>query len=252
MVNGKRRFEHDVIWEKANNMPIPKGCVIHHSDGNGRNNSIENLVMMTAGEHVRLHSEMRRKGTDPVDSNDPAVMEYREKSRSRQKKRYLLHKEELREKRREYCRNNKDKISEYNKEYNASHREEIKKHHKEYREKNADKLKEYEKKRYSENKEFFKEKTRRYHAENKEKDKAYAKQYYQNRKDDLIEYSRQWRLKNPDKVKAQSAAYVESHRELLKAKDKLRYAIEKGFPQDEIERRRRTVEIEKQKLNSGN
>ena len=35
---------------------IPKGCVIHHKDGNKTNNCIMNLQLLTESEHHRQHS----------------------------------------------------------------------------------------------------------------------------------------------------------------------------------------------------
>ena len=46
--------EHRFIWT-VHNGPIPWGMVIHHEDGDGHNNKIGNLEMMTRGEHCKLH-----------------------------------------------------------------------------------------------------------------------------------------------------------------------------------------------------
>ena len=51
---GRQRFEHCVVWEK-NYGPIPKGMQIHHKDGNKLNNDINNLVLVDAMTHKRLH-----------------------------------------------------------------------------------------------------------------------------------------------------------------------------------------------------
>lgn len=53
-INGRKASEHRLVWEKHNG-PIPEGYVIHHKDGNGLNNSIDNLEMMTRSEHARYH-----------------------------------------------------------------------------------------------------------------------------------------------------------------------------------------------------
>lgn len=37
---------------------IPKGCHIHHIDGNKLNNNIENLVLMDGGKHTVLHNKL--------------------------------------------------------------------------------------------------------------------------------------------------------------------------------------------------
>lgn len=44
------------IWENTYGK-IPNGYEIHHKDGNGKNNSIENLICVTPEEHYRIHYE---------------------------------------------------------------------------------------------------------------------------------------------------------------------------------------------------
>lgn len=58
----KRIPYHLYIWI-INNGPIPKGCHIHHIDGNKLNNDISNLQCMTKGEHSALHT--KQKWLDP-------------------------------------------------------------------------------------------------------------------------------------------------------------------------------------------
>ena len=48
---------HTYVWEKYNG-PIPDGYVIHHIDRDKTNNNIENLAMLEAGEHRKLHSAL--------------------------------------------------------------------------------------------------------------------------------------------------------------------------------------------------
>lgn len=52
---GKQRFEHCVVWEKHYGK-IPKGMQVHHKDGNKLNNNIDNLILVDAMTHKRLHS----------------------------------------------------------------------------------------------------------------------------------------------------------------------------------------------------
>jgi hypothetical protein len=46
---------HRFIMEKFIGRFLKKDEVVHHIDGNMENNSIENLLLMTRGEHTRLH-----------------------------------------------------------------------------------------------------------------------------------------------------------------------------------------------------
>lgn len=49
-----RLFLHRHIWQKQNG-PIPKGYDIHHIDKNPLNNSLDNLVLLSHGDHRSLH-----------------------------------------------------------------------------------------------------------------------------------------------------------------------------------------------------
>ena len=49
--------EHRMIASFFSNSSIPLGMVVHHIDGNGQNNSPENLMIVTVAEHSALHSD---------------------------------------------------------------------------------------------------------------------------------------------------------------------------------------------------
>lgn len=51
---------HKMIYEESHG-PVPLGFVIHHKDGDKRNNEIENLIALPRGEHTRLHNLGRYK-----------------------------------------------------------------------------------------------------------------------------------------------------------------------------------------------
>lgn len=56
MFNGQ--MVHRAIWE-SHNGEIPTGYLVHHKNGDGLDNQLENLEMMTLAEHCRLHLPSR-------------------------------------------------------------------------------------------------------------------------------------------------------------------------------------------------
>jgi len=50
--DGKRIFEHRYIMEKILGRKLKKREKIHHIDGNGLNNSPENLVVLSQSDHI--------------------------------------------------------------------------------------------------------------------------------------------------------------------------------------------------------
>ena len=53
--NGVRRPLHCIIWEKHHKKKLPDYWVVHHKDGNKKNNNISNLEAMPCGDHTRIH-----------------------------------------------------------------------------------------------------------------------------------------------------------------------------------------------------
>lgn len=48
--------EHRILAEEILGRPLKKGEIVHHKDGNPRNNSIDNLeVLSSQSEHAKLH-----------------------------------------------------------------------------------------------------------------------------------------------------------------------------------------------------
>lgn len=58
--NSKHIFEHHYQYCKANGLTeIPKGYHVHHKDLIKTNNDPDNLLLMTASDHMRLHYRLR-------------------------------------------------------------------------------------------------------------------------------------------------------------------------------------------------
>lgn len=54
-VRGRSHLEHRWLWEQENG-PIPEGFQIHHKDGDGFNNDLSNLELVSTREHGEIHS----------------------------------------------------------------------------------------------------------------------------------------------------------------------------------------------------
>lgn len=56
--NGSRIPLHHYVWKQAYG-EIPSGYHVHHRDGNSLNNNENNLMLMSAQDHLQLHSKGR-------------------------------------------------------------------------------------------------------------------------------------------------------------------------------------------------
>jgi hypothetical protein len=133
----------------------------------------------------------------------------------------------IKEQKKQYYENNKDKLNEKNKEYRENNKDKIKEYYennkdknknKEYYENNKDKNKEYR----ENNKDKIKEKNKEYRENNKDKIKEYRennkdkiKEYYENNKDKLNEKNKEYYENNKDKIKEQKKEYYENNKEKI-------------------------------------
>jgi hypothetical protein len=105
----------------------------------------------------------------------------------------------------EYKKQNKEKINEKDKKYREENKEKIKETNKRYREKNKEKINEKKKIYYENNK----NKIKVIHKENREKSKEYQK-----------EYQKEYREKNKEKRKVYQKEYYEKNRKKINEKVK--------------------------------
>lgn len=54
-INGKRVLKHRMLVEKMLGRKLLDWEIVHHKDGNNRNNNLNNLQVMSQSEHERLH-----------------------------------------------------------------------------------------------------------------------------------------------------------------------------------------------------
>lgn len=54
------RHEHRIVAERVLGRKLADNEIVHHKDGNRRNNAPENLEVMTQAEHAALHARERR------------------------------------------------------------------------------------------------------------------------------------------------------------------------------------------------
>ena len=201
-VKGRRISVHRLVWEKAHG-PIPKGYEIHHKDGNGNNNDLSNLELLTCSEHKALHARLRAAGCDVVDPTNPDVIRSREKSK-------------------QYRTENKEKVRARQMEYYYEHHEERLAYCKKYRDEHAEEVR---------------ARSRRYRANNLDKIMAYNaahRDQAQAWRDAHKEEAKAYREKNKDTIRMMHAKYRKENREIVNALWNLNRARKLGLPKEKI------------------
>lgn len=57
---GYRISESRYLWEKYHGK-VPIGMIIHHKNGNKKDNTIENLQLVSFQEHMNIHKELKKR-----------------------------------------------------------------------------------------------------------------------------------------------------------------------------------------------
>jgi len=208
IVDGVVRPKHVVIWESARGK-VPPGYEIHHINGDGHDNRLENLVMLTKCEHRKLHAQLRRDGIDPVNPTDPNVVQSRE-----------------------YC-----------KLYNKRHSAYLSEKSREYRQTHKSEIVEARRLHHERNRETDLAKMKAYYRKNKDHIVLRMYEYVENNRERISAYQKAYKAAHRDELRAINAAYREEHRLELNAKLRLRRAVKSGKSQDVIDAIKREIEM---------
>ena len=213
-VDGKKVLEHVYVWEQANG-PKPKGCDIHHKDGDGMNNALENLECLTKSEHKMLHAKAKLEGKDIVDGTDPVIIRSRERNNACTKAHRKTHLEQERARdRAEYQQNREHKL-------------------------------ELQHEAYQRNRESIRASQARYEETHKEERATRNAEYYAQHAEERKQYLREYRQKHKAEVAAKKREYYDSHQEQIKAHrelrkpvhaalERIRRAVKRGATEEEI------------------
>ena len=215
MINGVAKKEHRVIWERERG-PIPPGYVIHHINGDGFDNRIENLMLLSKGDHLRLHKKLRASGEDPVSEEYKGVTDSRQRCRR-------------------YNANNKEVISARNKKYRAEHKAETLAASRAYRECHKEEIAEYQREYYALHKKEKAEYDRIYRERHREEIKKKRAAYFIEYRSATKDKRRADYIANRDDILFKQKQYRDAHREEIRIKDRLWRAIRLNRPQSTID-----------------
>jgi len=75
-------YEHRVVMENKLGRLLKSTEVVHHIDGNRRNNAIDNLELLTADEHARVHALQKKKFIIKLACPECGSIFYRQKGKT--------------------------------------------------------------------------------------------------------------------------------------------------------------------------
>ena len=61
IVKGHYAYDHHVAWWLKTGIAVPKGYVVHHINGDRKDNSPDNLECLSNSEHVRQHQKPAKR-----------------------------------------------------------------------------------------------------------------------------------------------------------------------------------------------
>jgi len=61
-INKQQIFRSHINWIRHNQMPIPKGFVVHHRDMDKNNDNINNLLLLPSTLHKQMHGIYQQGG----------------------------------------------------------------------------------------------------------------------------------------------------------------------------------------------
>lgn len=77
-------YLHRLVWQTFVGL-IPKGYVIHHKDGNTRNNELSNLKIMKHEEHSKFHNTGSGNGMFEKKASEETIRKMKKSQRKRRK-----------------------------------------------------------------------------------------------------------------------------------------------------------------------
>lgn len=125
--------------------------------------------------------------------------------------------------RKEWCKDNADKLKEYRKEYHQNNHDKIKQYYKD----NIDKILEQHKQHYQDNRDKILEQQKQYHQNNSDKYAENNKKRYEANRDKILEQQKKYKQANRDKILEQKKQYQKDNANKIAEKKKEKIECDK-------------------------